>query len=1296
MDRMRPMYVRQKSNSTSGTPGAPSSPSMTSPIMHHHTRSGSVGMTGGKKAQNTKAAAQRLAHVMAHKPTDYDDEDDDDLSFDLGLSSGAGGIGLGGGGRAIRPRSPIVNSARTVQEPASSAGITAAPGGRSALSVKTARSVEQPPPSTMRPFQSINSVEPQASRPSPSINNRSINSLEQSPYSLRSSINLRSSQPSNSVEQPNSARSMSEQPQSLRPSLGARSSQSTSTIEQPNSARSMAAAAARPQFGTKPVHMVPSSVPISLRPSPSADTPAESKRDPPVPILLRPPSSAMLYSDGSGDRRLSMDLGNLNLRDTGSQDSSALQDELRLAEERIEETEARARQLEKQAALRAAAQTHDDRNDEAESELHTIRIMTQRMILTREEKEDVVLKRSWLARYWSLCAEHGIHADIATARHEFWSSLAPLPVETVLEAGNKAREQTVEEQNDVYEREYSPRDVNELSGEGNIENMLLVEQGLRELASLKVEDAVAIIMARHRHPNSKSSGPTTVTGNITGLKPGLHGFHVHALGDTTNGCMSTGPHFNPAGKEHGAPEDENRHAGDLGNITVGDDGKACFTIVDKQIPLTGPHSIIGRAVVVHGDPDDLGKGGHELSKSTGNAGGRIACGFSFNTSTTVEKPSGDFPMTPNLRKSFNLLKSHASKVANFTLQWQDLEEHLRSIDDSLQSRINHLQQSNPTQPKPEPEPEPDSQQTQLNSAIESAKTQLDCLQFQFKPEASSPESLSFNGTVVHDGEGLLAFMNEHLKEKEASRDLIANAIRVSAAAAGKIVLEAMRWFYPSDSDSNKGEMKMSCELSVVRRSCVVLLEEMTKVRPLIGDEVKAEAAKVAVEWKGKARNEVANSLELWAFLQLVSGFGLVGEFDRDEIFNLLGSVAVRKQAQELLRSLGFADRASEFIQKLVSQKMRLEAVKFIHAFEQLDKFPPMPLLKAHLKFAKKDAKISCKRGQDPRKEKEAVIEKEVVSLRAIIRCIESYKLEVEPQYTPETLRKRISQLKKQKNEKQVPQVTRVPEAQRQRLSGNKRTPPEVMAQPNNNSNKHLRADSAAVQNASFRAPTTGHSMHPSYLRPVELFQSRGAEYFTASAGMPRQGADAPHTSFVTASTFNSLRASHFQPTGSYKGEGAEYAAKYYDLAYSIPDSHGGLSAGCYGLVSSSPITHTRQTTLTGGAYELTGPSPIAQTRHTTQHMNTTTASYGLGGSTSVTSHLSPLTKRYGASTMAVNGRTGQFGSAGSPPPARLTNVSPNSYVSGDPPTLVNHKDRPVSSSGYGTHSNQYQPSIYHL
>ncbi|KAK9079923.1 hypothetical protein SSX86_001598 [Deinandra increscens subsp. villosa] len=128
--------------------------------------------------------------------------------------------------------------------------------------------------------------------------------------------------------------------------------------------------------------------------------------------------------------------------------------------------------------------------------------------------------------------------------------------------------------------------------------------------------------------NQEAEGaPTTVTGDLSGLKPGPHGFHVHALGDTTNGCMSTGPHYNPHGKEHGAPHDETRHAGDLGNVTVGEDGTAKFTIVDKQIPLIGAQSIIGRAVVVHADADDLGKGGHELSKSTGNAGGRVACGI---------------------------------------------------------------------------------------------------------------------------------------------------------------------------------------------------------------------------------------------------------------------------------------------------------------------------------------------------------------------------------------------------------------------------------------------------------------------------------------------------------------------------------------------------------------------------------------------------------------------------------------------------------------------------------------------
>lgn len=121
-------------------------------------------------------------------------------------------------------------------------------------------------------------------------------------------------------------------------------------------------------------------------------------------------------------------------------------------------------------------------------------------------------------------------------------------------------------------------------------------------------------------------GVVTVTGQVTGLTPGKHGFHVHEFGDYTGGCTSTGSHFNPFSKNHGAPGDADRHVGDLGNIVANADGIAKVEITDKLIQLTGPNSIIGRAIVVHADEDDLGKGGHDDSLTTGHAGARLSCG----------------------------------------------------------------------------------------------------------------------------------------------------------------------------------------------------------------------------------------------------------------------------------------------------------------------------------------------------------------------------------------------------------------------------------------------------------------------------------------------------------------------------------------------------------------------------------------------------------------------------------------------------------------------------------------------
>ncbi|WVZ00394.1 hypothetical protein V8G54_026463 [Vigna mungo] len=146
------------------------------------------------------------------------------------------------------------------------------------------------------------------------------------------------------------------------------------------------------------------------------------------------------------------------------------------------------------------------------------------------------------------------------------------------------------------------------------QSMALPPTSKKAVALLKGSSSVQGIVKLIQQDN----GPTTVTVRVSGLVPGPHGFHLHEYGDLTNGCLSTGilkalvsifgPHFNPKKFTHGAPEDKIRHAGDLGNIVANADGVAEATIVDNQIPLFGPNSVVGRALVVHELEDDLGKG----------------------------------------------------------------------------------------------------------------------------------------------------------------------------------------------------------------------------------------------------------------------------------------------------------------------------------------------------------------------------------------------------------------------------------------------------------------------------------------------------------------------------------------------------------------------------------------------------------------------------------------------------------------------------------------------------------------
>lgn len=112
-----------------------------------------------------------------------------------------------------------------------------------------------------------------------------------------------------------------------------------------------------------------------------------------------------------------------------------------------------------------------------------------------------------------------------------------------------------------------------------------------------------------------------VTADVVGLKPGPHGFHIHEKGDcSAHDASSAGGHFNPSHEKHGAPTDQHRHAGDLGNIEADANGHAHYDWTDTVIELDGPNSIVGKSVVIHEKVDDF------KTQPTGDAGGRIGCG----------------------------------------------------------------------------------------------------------------------------------------------------------------------------------------------------------------------------------------------------------------------------------------------------------------------------------------------------------------------------------------------------------------------------------------------------------------------------------------------------------------------------------------------------------------------------------------------------------------------------------------------------------------------------------------------
>jgi Cu-Zn family superoxide dismutase len=120
----------------------------------------------------------------------------------------------------------------------------------------------------------------------------------------------------------------------------------------------------------------------------------------------------------------------------------------------------------------------------------------------------------------------------------------------------------------------------------------------------------------------QTPGGILVRGTLNGVPAGEHAIHIHETGKCEGPDFKTaGGHFNPGKKQHGLMSAKGKHAGDLPNLYVGQDGKLQFEhFANNGLKLKSLMDKDGSAIVVHAKADD------HMTDPAGDAGGRIACG----------------------------------------------------------------------------------------------------------------------------------------------------------------------------------------------------------------------------------------------------------------------------------------------------------------------------------------------------------------------------------------------------------------------------------------------------------------------------------------------------------------------------------------------------------------------------------------------------------------------------------------------------------------------------------------------
>ncbi|GFP91794.1 frigida-like protein 4a, partial [Phtheirospermum japonicum] len=341
--------------------------------------------------------------------------------------------------------------------------------------------------------------------------------------------------------------------------------------------------------------------------------------------------------------------------------------------------------------------------------------------------------------------------------------------------------------------------------------------------------------------------------------------------------------------------------------------------------------------------------------------------------------------------------------------------------------------------------------------------------------------------LPEDG-GFWIFVTSRKKEIESFGSELPRAL-ADCVDPPRFVMEAISEVFPVAASNNSYDLGWACVLLLESLIQVMVDPVLGKERMLVTPSMKGKAEEIAETWKRSLEErggiENVKTPDVHTFLQHLVTFGIVKKEDGDLYRKLVVALAWRKQMPKLAVSLGLGDKMPDMIEELIGKGQQVDAVHFTYEVGLANKYPPVPLLRAFLKDAKKAATSILEDHNNSGRAALMAAKKEQSAIRAVLRCIEEYKLEAE--FPPESLKKRLEQLEKAKIEKKKPAS---PAAKRTRASNGGPMPPA----------KAGRSTNAYVSSFPYRPTYIRSPSHSQYPSPVPAYPAVPAVYNRSPTG----------------------------------------------------------------------------------------------------------------------------------------------------------------------------------------------------